>query len=159
MIKTKFLSNLLLSFIWVALTGTFTLEYFIFGFMLSYAIMWIISTKRHEDQYFKRGPKLVAFFFFFIYELVKANMQVAYDVITPRYYMKPGIIRIPLAANTDLEITLLANLISLTPGTLSLDVSDDKKVLYVHAMYVEDKEAFIHSIKNGFERKLLDILR
>lgn len=159
MIKTKFLSNLLLSFIWVALTGTFTLEYFIFGFMLSYVIMWVITTKRREDQYFKRGPKLVAFIFFFLYELVKANIQVAYDVITPRYYMKPGIIRIPLTAKTDLEITLLANLITLTPGTLSLDVSDDKKVLYVHAMYVEDKDAFISSIKNGFEKKLLEILR
>ncbi|HSJ66185.1 MAG TPA: Na+/H+ antiporter subunit E [Anditalea sp.] len=159
MIKTKFLSNLLLSFIWVALTGTFTLEYFIFGFMLSYALMWIITTNRREDQYFKRGPKLVGFIFFFLYELVKANVQVAYDVITPRYYMKPGIIRIPLHAKTDLEITLLANLITLTPGTLSLDVSDDKKVLYVHAMYVRDKDDFIRSIKNGFERRLLEILR
>jgi len=159
MIKTKFLSNLLLSFIWVALTGTFTLEYFIFGFMLSYALMWIITTNRREDLYFKRGPKLIGFVFFFLYELVKANVQVAYDVITPRYYMKPGIIRIPLHAKTDLEITLLANLITLTPGTLSLDVSDDKKVLYVHAMYVRDKNAFIHSIKNGFERRLLEILR
>ncbi|KEO74183.1 Na+/H+ antiporter subunit E [Anditalea andensis] len=159
MIKTKFLSNLLLSFIWVALTGTFTLEYFIFGFMLSYALMWIITTNRREDQYFKRGPKLVSFVFFFLYELVKANIQVAYDVITPRYYMKPGIIKIPLHAQTDLEITLLANLITLTPGTLSLDVSDDKKVLYVHAMYVRDKDEFIHSIKNGFEKRLLEILR
>jgi len=159
MIKTKFLSNLLLSFIWVALTGTFTLEYFIFGFMLSYALMWIITTNRREDQYFKRGPKLVGFIFFFLYELVKANIQVAYDVITPKYYMKPGIIRIPLHAKTDLEITLLANLITLTPGTLSLDVSDDKKVLYVHAMYVRDKDEFIRSIKNGFEKRLLEILR
>lgn len=159
MIKTKFLSNLLLSFIWVALTGTFTLEYFIFGFMLSYALMWIITTNRREDQYFKRGPKLVGFIFFFLYELVKANIQVAYDVITPKYYMKPGIIRIPLHAKTDLEITLLANLITLTPGTLSLDVSDDKKVLYVHAMYVRDRDEFIRSIKNGFEKRLLEILR
>jgi multicomponent Na+:H+ antiporter subunit E len=73
--------------------------------------------------------------------------------------MTPGIIRIPLSARTDLEITLLANLISLTPGSLSLDVSDDRKVLYVHAMYIGDKDAYIAHVKNGFERKLLDILR
>jgi multicomponent Na+:H+ antiporter subunit E len=84
---------------------------------------------------------------------------VAFDVVTPRNYMKPGIIGIPLDAETDLEITLLANFITLTPGTLSLDVSTDKKTLYIHAMYVEDKEAFIRSIKDGFERRLLDILR
>jgi multicomponent Na+:H+ antiporter subunit E len=159
MIKTRFLSNLLLSFIWIALTGNFTMESFIFGFLLSYILMWLITTSRRDDKYFTRGPKIIAFFFFFIYELVKANLQVAYDVMTPRYYMKPGIIRIPLSAKTDLEITLLANLITLTPGTLSLDVSDDKKVLYVHSMYVSDKDSFIASIKNGFERRLLEILR
>ncbi len=159
MIKTRFLSNLLLSFIWVAITGSFTVENFVFGFLLSFFLLWIISLNRREQKYFTRGPKTVAFIFFFLYELIKANIEVAYDVITPRYYMQPGIIRIPLAAKTDLEITLLANLISLTPGTLSLDVSDDKKVLYVHAMYVKDKAQFISSIKNGFEKRLLDIMR
>lgn len=159
MIKTRFLSNLLLSFIWVALTGNFTLLNFLFGFLLSFLIMWVISKNRREDVYFSRGPKLIAFIFFFLYELAKANIQVAYDVMTPRFYMKPGIIKIPLTAKSDLEITLLANLITLTPGTLSLDVSDDKKVLYVHAMYVKDKQAFIDDIKNGFEKRLLEILR
>ncbi len=80
-------------------------------------------------------------------------------MITPKFFMKPGIIRIPLEAKTDLEITLLANLITLTPGTLSLDVSDDKKVLYVHAMYIKSKEEFISNIKEGFEKRLLEILR
>lgn len=159
MIKTRFLSNLLLSFIWLAITGTFTFQNFVFGFLLSFILMWLITTNRREEKYFSRGPKLIGFIFFFLYELVKANLQVAYDVITPTYYMEPGIIRIPLTAKTNLEITLLANLITLTPGTLSLDVSDDRKVLYVHAMYVKDKEEFIASIKNGFERKLLEILR
>jgi len=159
MIKTRFLSNLLLSFIWVAITGTFSAENFIFGFILSFILLWIISVNRSENKYFTRGPKIIYFIFFFLYELVKANIEVAYDVITPKHYMKPGIVKIPLTANTDLEITLLANLISLTPGTLSLDVSDDRKVLYVHAMYVKDREQFILGIKNGFEKKLLEIIR
>jgi multicomponent Na+:H+ antiporter subunit E len=159
MIKTRFLSNLLLSFIWVAITGTFTIENFVFGFLLSFILLWIISPNRREQKYFSRGPKLIAFIFFFLYELIKANLEVAYDVITPRFFMKPGIVKVPLTATSDLEITLLANLISLTPGTLSLDVSDDKKVLYVHAMYVKDKEEFIAGIKNGFEKRLLEILR
>ena len=159
MIKTRFLSNLLLSFIWLAVTGTFTFENFVFGFVLSFVLMWLITTNRQEEKYFNRIPKLISFIFFFLYELVKANIQVAYDVITPKYYMKPGIIRIPLDAKSDLDITLLANLISLTPGTLSLDVSDDRKVLYVHAMYVNDRDKFIDEIKNGFEKRLLEILR
>jgi multicomponent Na+:H+ antiporter subunit E len=159
MIKTRFLSNLLLSFIWVAITGAFTIENFIFGFALSFFLLWIITINRSESKYFSRGPKIISFLFFFLYELIKANLEVAYDVITPKHFMKPGIVKIPLDSETDLEITLLANLISLTPGTLSLDVSDDRKVLYVHAMYVKDKEDFVASIKNGFEKRLLEILR
>ena len=73
--------------------------------------------------------------------------------------MKPGIVKVPLTIQSNLGITFLANMISLTPGTLSLDVSNDKKVLYVHAMYVTDKEEFIDSIKNGFEKRILEILR
>ncbi|MFC6999707.1 Na+/H+ antiporter subunit E [Rufibacter roseus] len=159
MIRTKFLNNLLLSFIWLALTGSFNLGNFFFGFLLGYVIIWIMSETRWANMYLQRGFLIISFIFYFLYELVKANLQVAYDVITPKFYMKPGIIRVPLTAKSDLEITLLANLISLTPGTLSLDVSDDRKVLYVHAMYVKDKESFIESIKNGFEKRLLEILR
>ncbi len=159
MIKTKFLSNLLLSLVWVAITGTFTVENFLFGFGLSFFLLWLTARDRKDNKYFNRIPKLIGFVFFFFYELIKANIEVAYDVITPRHYMEPGIVKIPLDAKSDLEITLLANLITLTPGTLSLDVSDDRKVLYIHAMYVKDKEALVASIKNGFERRLLEITR
>ena len=157
--KTRFLSNILLTFVWVALTGSFGFLNFLFGFVLGFLILWVITKGDSNAKYFKIIPKIIAFVFFFFYELILANLQVAYDVITPKFYMKPGIVSVPLDAKTDIEITLLANLISLTPGTLSLDVSDDKKVLYVHAMYVSDKEKFIRSIKNGFERRLLEILR
>jgi multicomponent Na+:H+ antiporter subunit E len=151
--------NLLLTFVWVALTGKFLVSNFLFGFVLSFCLLWTITRDREGRKYFNRIPRMVSFVFYFLYELLKANLQVAYDVITPKFYMTPGIIRIPLSAQTDLEITLLANLISLTPGSLSLDVSDDRKVLYVHAMYIGDKDAYIAHVKNGFERKLLDLLR
>lgn len=157
--RTPFLMNLLLTFVWIALSGSFSFSNILFGFILSFSIMWIISLNTKNRKYFKIAPKMVGFIFFFLYELTKANIQVAIDVMTPKFYMKPGIVRFPLDAKSDIEITLLANLISLTPGTCSLDVSADRKVLYVHAMYIHDKEKFIHDIKNGFERKLLAILR
>lgn len=157
--RSRFLSNILLTFIWVALTGSFELLNFVFGFVLSFLILRVITIGKGKSKYFTILPKVIAFVFFFLYELFKANLQVAYDVVTPKFYMKPGIIKVPLDAKTDLEITLLANLISLTPGTLSLDVSNDKKVLYVHGMYVSNKEKFIQGIKQGFEKRLLEILR
>ncbi|GCD80536.1 Na+/H+ antiporter subunit E [Schleiferia thermophila] len=162
--RAKFLMNNLLAFVWVALTGALSVKNFLFGFILSYFILWLISRglgsgNDSGQKYFILVPRVIAFFFFFLYELLKANLQVAYDVITPKSYMAPGIVRIPLDVTTSLEITLLANLISLTPGTLSLDVSDDKKVLYVHGMFVKDKEEFIRSIKQGFERRILELTR
>jgi multicomponent Na+:H+ antiporter subunit E len=132
---------------------------FIFGFALSFGALWLINRNETGGKYFWLVPRAISFFFFFLKELVKANIHVAYDVITPTFYMTPGIVRVPLDAKTELEITLLANLISLTPGTLSLDVSADKKVLYVHSMYIEDKDEFIRGIKDGFERRLLELLR
>ena len=82
----------------------------------------------------------------------------AYEVITPKLNMTPGIVMVPLDVKSDIGITVLANMISLTPGTLSLDVSNDKKVLFVHAMYIKDKEKFIRSIKDGFERRIMEVL-
>ncbi|MCC5929601.1 MAG: Na+/H+ antiporter subunit E [Cyclobacteriaceae bacterium] len=157
--KGKFLMNLLLTFIWVALTGAFALINYVFGFVLSFLIMWISDRNNQKTKYYSIVPQLISFIFFFIYELFKANLQVAWEVITPKNKMKPGIVKVPLTVTSDFEITLLANLITLTPGTLSLDISGDKKVLYVHAMYIHDRDAFIEGIKNGFEKRILDLTR
>lgn len=157
--RIQFLLNILLTVVWVFLTGTVNATNFAFGFILSYLVLWLISSNNDKRKYFVIGPRIIGFAFYFLYELVKANLQVAAHVVTPKFYMEPGIIKYPLDAKSDLEITLLANVITLTPGTLSLDVSDDRKVLYIHTMYVSDKDEFIDSIKNGFEKRILKIVR
>lgn len=157
--RYQFLINLVLTLIWVLLTGSTEILNFFFGFGLSFVVLWITYSTNGDLKYFRVFPQLISFGFFFLYELFKANIQVAFDVITIKHYMKPGIVKYPLDAKTDVEITFLANLISLTPGTLSLDVSNDKKVMFIHAMYVEDEQQFIDNIKNGFERRLLKIMR
>ena len=151
--------NLLLSFIWVALTGTMIYSNFLFGFMIGFGILWIMNRSEDDQRYFTRVPKIIYTILYFGYEMIKANIHVAYDVITPKYFFKPGIVRYPMSAKTDLEINLLSTLISLTPGTLILDVSDDKKSIYIHVMYLKDKEEFIQQTKQGLERRLLEILR
>ena len=86
-----------------------------------------------------------------------SSLRVAYDVLTPTLHMRPAIVAIPLDAETDLQITILANFITLTPGTLSLDVSPDRKTLYVHAMYVDDVDAFRREIKEELERRVIEV--
>ena len=151
--------NLLLSFIWVALTGSMYYTNFLFGFMLGFGILWIMNRNDSDHRYFFRVPKVLSFILYFLVQIVKANVQVAYDVMTPKYFMKPGVVRYPLNAATELEINLLSTMISLTPGTLILDISEDKKILYIHVMYLNDPEDFVQDMKTGLERRLLEILR
>lgn len=81
--------------------------------------------------------------------------------LTPVSYVCPGVVAIPVDARTDVEITMLANLITLTPGSVSLDLSEDRRLLYVHAMYIDggDIEAYRRSVKEGLERRVLELLR
>jgi multicomponent Na+:H+ antiporter subunit E len=105
-----------------------------------------------------RLPRMIGLLFFFLWEVLLANLEVAYDVLTPRHRMRSGVVAVPLDAQTDPEITLLANLITLTPGTLALDVSADKRVLYVHAMYIDDIESIKRDLKNNYERRIMRVM-
>jgi len=155
--KNRFLANILLTFVWVALTGNFVFSNVIFGFFLSYLVLLVITRGSGRARYFRMVPRVISFFFFFLKELVKANLQVAWEMGTPKFFMTPGIVGVPLDIKSDSEITMLANLITLTPGTLSLDVSEDKKVLYVFSMYITNREDFIKSIKEGFEKRIKEL--
>ena len=157
--QNQFLLNILLAIAWILLTGELTAENFVEGLIIGYIILWVSKAALGGTKYFKKIPKAIGFFFYFIKELIVANLKVAFDIITPKDYMKPGIVAVPLDAETNMEITLLANLITLTPGTLSLDVSKNKKVLYIHTLYLEDTEKFRTEIKDGMEKRLLEVLR
>ena len=152
------LTNIVLAIAWILLTGQFTYVNFIFGFVLGYIVILLTRPQEGSWKYLKKLPSVIGFLAFFLWELTKANLKVAYDVVTPTNYMRPGIVSYELEATSDIEITLLMNLISLTPGTLSLDVSSDKKVLYVHAMYIEKADEFREQMRY-FEQRLLEVLR
>ncbi|ACY16037.1 Na+/H+ antiporter subunit E [Haliangium ochraceum] len=104
-------------------------------------------------------PKLVVLTGFVTWQLLYSSLLIAWDVLTPRAHRAPGIVAVPLDAETDFEIAAVANLITLTPGTVSIDVSSDRKYLYVHCMFASDPEAVRQSIKTGFERRVLELLR
>ena len=152
--------HLFLTLIWAGLLGSIDAWTLISGFFVSYAFLWVIYHKREDARgYFTKPPKVFAFFLYYLWELLKSNVIIAADILTPTHYMKPGVVAIPIKAKTDLEITLLANLITMTPGTLSLDISEDRKILYIHAMYIHDIDALRADITDNLERRVLEILR
>jgi multicomponent Na+:H+ antiporter subunit E len=155
----SFIWNILLALAWGALTGSFAPRNLALGFVLGFLILLSMRKTIGSPVYARKVLQVLDLLLFFLVELVKANLRVAYDVLTPGYRIRPAVVAVPLDARTDLEITLLANLITLTPGTLSLDVAKDRGELYVHALYVDDLETVRQQIKQGFERRVLEVLR
>jgi multicomponent Na+:H+ antiporter subunit E len=115
------------------------------------AISWIGS------QVTRLG-RLVVFGLYFVYELTIASLEVAWDVITPRSRLRSGIVEIRMNSESPTEMTLMANLVSLTPGTLSVTINEDRAVLYVHGMYVGDANSFRDDLLT-FERRMLWAVR
>ncbi|MEE4362551.1 MAG: Na+/H+ antiporter subunit E [Desulfotignum sp.] len=153
------LLNIVFAAVFTLLLGSGSIGAFLSGFALGYLILWLSSPLYPETGYFKKLPKTFNLAAYFFWELMISTLQVAWDVITPKHINRPGIIGVPLTARTDLEIFLVANLLSLTPGTLSVDLSEDKKTLYVHVMFLEDIEKTREGIKNGLERRILEVMR
>jgi multicomponent Na+:H+ antiporter subunit E len=151
--------NLLLALAWVILSGDFSGPNLVVGLVFGYITLVLIEPQVPALKgYPGRVPRILSFLGFFIKELVLANLRVGFDILTPPWHMKPGVIAMPLEARTELEITMVANLISLTPGTLSLDVSDDRKVLYIHAMFLDDEEELRRNLKE-MECRALELFR
>jgi multicomponent Na+:H+ antiporter subunit E len=146
----------LLGWLWTALTEQFTASNFVLGLVLAHLALRFSRGGRARIR--KTGPAL-GFAAFFVKEVVISAVRVARDVLTPHPRMRPAIVGVPLDVRTDGQITLLAILITLTPGTLALDVSPDRRTLIVHAMFAADADQVRHDIKSGFERRILELAR
>lgn len=154
------MGNILLAVAWAALQGEFSLTNLLIGYALGYLILAALARGGvFPSDYRTRVQGVVSLVWFLFKEFVRANFKMAIDVLRPVRELKPGIVRVPLHAETDYEILMLSTLINLTPGTISLDISNDKKVLYLHVMHVGSTEAIRRDIKDGFERRVLEVLR
>ncbi|CDZ30294.1 MULTISPECIES: Na+/H+ antiporter subunit E [Neorhizobium] len=154
-----YILSLVFAVVWVAVTGSATLHNLIFGFALSTLVLWIVRDEMGARGYWRRLGRILSLLALFLKELALSAWKVAVLVVSPRMDLKPGIFAFPLTVTRDFEITLLANLITLTPGTLSVDVSEDRKTLFVHAIDCSDIEATKRDIANGFERKIMEAFR
>ncbi len=157
--NSLFLINILMAFAWAAVTGSFSLPNLLFGFALSALALGLIREQVGTIGYLGRARRITALILLFLYDLVLSAFSVAKTVLKPRMNIKPAFVAYPLRVDKDFEITLLANLITLTPGTLSVDVSPDRQTLYIHAVNVDDIEALKKDIAEGFEMKIMEAYR
>jgi multicomponent Na+:H+ antiporter subunit E len=154
------LGNLLLALAWAALRGEFSLTSLALGYAFGYLILLGLTKggALAPSRYVGKLHVVVGLVGFFLWEFVRANVRLAVEVATPRHRMTPGVLGIPLDVTRDSEILLLAVLINLTPGSVALDVSNDRRIMYVHVTYIESPDAARAEIKNGFERRVLQVL-
>ncbi|GAB5389044.1 MAG: Na+/H+ antiporter subunit E [Alphaproteobacteria bacterium] len=151
-----FVLNILLALAWGAVIGSFEPPTLMLGYAMGMLSIWLLRGHWGSDPYFIRLFRLVKLAGLFLLDLVTSSVKVARVVLTPGFAAKPGIISVPLRVETPAQITLLANMITLTPGTLSLDVTTDQKRLYIHAMEVADPEELRAEIRDGFERRIIE---
>ncbi len=154
-----FILNIFLALAWSAVTGQVTMTNLLAGFAIGYAVLWIANRRTRRSAYFSKVGNVVGFAVYFLWELVVATLRVGVDIVTPKHRMKPAILAIPVDGHSPVETTLLANVITLTPGSLSLDVSPDGRTLFVHVMYADDIEATRRQIEQGFGKRVREVLQ
>jgi multisubunit Na+/H+ antiporter MnhE subunit len=98
--------------------------------------------------------KAIKFFLFYLVKLSQANIFIAYDILTPKVHSDPGFIWIPIRVKTNLGFLMFSNLVSMTPGTLSIDFSEKRQALLVHYMY--NNEGILKQIEN-IQDKIIDL--
>ena len=141
-----------LTAVWVGLWGTVTPANVLGGLAVAVVLVGSLPLNEVESQGIVRPLGVLRFVAFFAKDLVRASLQVAVLVVRPRRRLRQAVIAVDVRGESDRLLTLLANAISLTPGTLTLEVDRPRSILYVHALDVGDEPG-------GVERLRLDILR
>jgi multicomponent Na+:H+ antiporter subunit E len=159
----RYITVFILSMIfWIMLTFEFTIPNFIVG-----AVASLITSAVFTRFFVKNVYKLIQpqrYFWFFVYlfvfiwECIKANIDVAYRVLHPAMPIRPGIVKVKTTLKSDMAKMLLANSITMTPGTISVDIIDD--YLYIHWIFIssDDPEVYTGIITGAFEKYIKRII-
>jgi multicomponent Na+:H+ antiporter subunit E len=151
--------NVLLSLVWMLLMNDYTFGGFVVGYAIGLAFLFGLRRFFSKEFYLRKVWAIVKLLVLFHNELVLSNLAVIRHILRPRLDIRPGIFALSTELESDWEITLLSCLITLTPGTLTLDVSPDQETLYIHAMDIGDAELLRRQIKDSFEKAIMEVTR
>lgn len=155
----QILLNVLIALTWMFLSVSFKPTTFIVGYLIGLLMLFMLRKSFSSRFYMDRLWAVVKLSSLFLKELVMSNFSVLKLIIQPTMPIRPAIFAMPTVLEQDWEITLLSSLITLTPGTVVIDISDDNKTLYIHSLDFEDIDEAIDSIRNTFEKAILEVSR
>ena len=151
------LQSAIMLIVWLLLNNSFSVGQIILGLILAIAIPRLAYPLQAKRSRIKKPLKALRFMLLVFWDIVVANFEVAIKVLMPSALLRPAFIAVPLDLREDLPITLLTSTVSLTPGTVSAEVSEDRRWLYVHALDMRDEAEVIALIKQRYERPLKEI--
>lgn len=157
--KQQILLNLAIAFLWMFFFNTWNASMFFLGYCVGLGLLYALRNFLPRELYVWKVYAIVKLLLIFLKELVLSGYFVMKEILRPKMDIRPGIIAVPTHLKSDWEITLLACLVTLTPGTLALDVSPERDVIYVHSMDIPDTEEVIRQIKNTFESAIMEVSR
>ena len=151
------LLSIFLLLVWLLLVNSVSVGQILLGALLGFAIPLLTRRFWINPPHVKRPLKLILFLLQVLVDIILANLQVAKLILSPVKNLRPAFIDVPIELNDDLALIMLASIVSLTPGSVSADISDDRKTLLVHCLNVTDPQQVIASIKQDYEQPLKDI--
>jgi len=146
-----------LALFWLWLNNTLDPGHVVLGLLVGWALPLFTRRFWPEQERVARAWRLVPFAGVVLADIVTANLRVARAVLGPVGRLSPGFARVPLDLRSDVGIAVLANTISLTPGTLSADLTEDRRHLVVHYLDERDPQAMVADIKRRYERRLQEV--
>jgi len=149
--------SLLLFVVWLLLNNSFSAGHITLAAFFAITIPWLVTGMRDEHPKIRKPWLAVRYFFMVLKDILVANIEVALLIIGPIKKLKPGFVAIPINLDSDLGITILASTVSLTPGTVSAEISKDRAWLYIHALHLDNEEELISSIKQRYEKPIKEI--
>lgn len=155
----QLLLNLIIAFVWMFLFNEWSFQRFVVGYLLGVMLIGLLNRFWPHEFYMKRLWAIVKLLLLFVKELLISSFAVMVQIVKPRLSIRPGIFALKTELKSDWEITILSCLICLTPGTLTIDVSKDGQILYIHAMDIEDADELSKQIKETFEKAILEVTR
>jgi multicomponent K+:H+ antiporter subunit E len=144
--------------VWLLANNTLAPAHLLLGAFLGIAIPLLLHRVWPEALRFRRPLVFARLLAVVIYDILVANVTVARLILGPRSRLHPGFFRVPLAVRNPYAVSALASVITLTPGTVSVDLSSDRTSLVVHALDARDEAAIVAEIKARYETPIKEIL-
>ncbi len=151
------LLSLFLLLLWLLLVNDFSFGHVLLGAFLGWVIPLVSQLFWINPPQIAKPWQLCRFLLLVLFDIIVANLQVARLVLNPFTRPRPAFVEVPLELTDELALTMLASIICLTPGTVSADLSADRRTLLLHCLDIDDEAALVAQIKQRYERPLLEV--